>query len=1160
MIHSAIIRNIKFRLVQRFISNNGEVWHVDELLAETGALLYPFKDQIKFTCNGAIEGGNLFKIHKSLLAYCKKSNHSLCSYSCTSLAEYLKHYWVQSLSFEMKCDMAKEITFIQSVEKDGYISLKGNEKVYDSIIRLGPKLLDAKYGVEQFIKPNLNVADEKVKMEKSYRAKKLDQNNIVISDLERDFQDFWKSNKLPISLKYGEYFWNYKICTEVYEMIKAQLHSLDLASSNKLRKKYAFHIVLFLSEWFKREYSGNNNENGLMQIGLSSNNSSQIWENANMPAQYLLGSDNMTEWLFSMYVLGGFPLKYISKVGRFDRLFKGIWGIQQDNEADEEAIREIANSFDGNNVVYRQSLLNGSLYHLIMEIVSNEYPIADPDKSIEPYLSFKQLLQDGKKASFESFFSSEWMIYTEDQSEMCECVFRLKIGNKKDNCYIPYSILRHWNIPNYHNLNEFVLGIETGEGEKIGNTIRFSKTGGGEKPFVGWSNSCYLWGEFSESNPSDIRIVLYEVNDLMREQVICIKTFVPSGFFHLFATGRPYEWSTSRSNTAESAILYLPTLFTIDSRNEVGSKIIGNQQWNWVDIYENTNLCNISTGDIFSITVNRGSLGLKFKMEEKTICYNSRNEIKCVSVIDGVECIETLPLLLGYNGIRKIIYYPFEEGEAQKRYRPSDPSISIEYKQIGVDRNYRNWRDADKLKTGKIQLRISVEGYQKIFTCFYLKNSTNTNCIERNLQEKQITFRIDTDMIFSSDLNGCFLDDNQMNQCEFIFQESESSPKQDVVSFCIGTDVSYAEINIYRARECREIYLKNFLIKAYTQSNCNEEIEVPFILSDKFEIRTIDVNGVRRDKLGECIWVKHDLNLINIGDNGMLDEKAAIRYYLYANRDKNRDDKSVDIDLGKGGIDQYEFYRWKMDSKFAPKLLLVTYCRDSETLNIPIEGLQEGELIFQSLKNGIPRHYLKPIYPNFPWMQLENRIYRTNVLINCFEVACMHKVYFGQFYPLRRLMDEPSGLIDFLKSYLLYKGKFSKYDICNLHRFAHEFLFEWMFLPQSIWKRKFNNEELVRICNDLFRTSPFLRGYADKVYFERFIEYYWTLNRLPWWSHFKRSNSLENRLIQCVRGTGKDFSLFHENQVDERIIFLKDIYAQQSLWQKVVDFIQEKNK
>ena len=146
-------------------------------------------------------------------------------------------------------------------------------------------------------------------------------------------------------------------------------------------------------------------------------------------------------------------------------------------------------------------------------------------------------------------------------------------------------------------------------------------------------------------------------------------------------------------------------------------------------------------------------------------------------------------------------------------------------------------------------------------------------------------------------------------------------------------------------------------------------------------------------------------------------------------------------------------------------------------------------LIFQSLNNCIPRHYVTPIYANNNWVLLTNPPYPDSLIYKCYKIAVAHKVPFTQFYPLHRAVTSLTSLRVLYDNVMADKN-FSKTEgYAELHRFANEFCFEWILLPQGFWRRA-NKQHAVK----LLQQSSFIQNSTYKQLLRRFVEIYLNQN------------------------------------------------------------------
>ena len=442
---------------------------------------------------------------------------------------------------------------------------------------------------------------------------------------ELELCEYWKEKDLPTSLPKGNFFWQYRLGLTTYERIKELLIALDLGKNTKLVKRYSFHIALYLAEWFKREYDGYLCERGLDQLGISSIKSKLIWENAHFDESYLINS-GQNEWLFSMYVLGGFPVKYVCRVTRFDALFKSIWTIRQGDEIDEEVINDISNSFDSNNSVYQMSLLpGGSLFEYINRIIDEDCPLADEDIKIEPYSDFCDLLNKGKRYCFDNFFGHELRFYTDGESEGLDTEFYVQIGFKKNRCYIPEDCIKGWQVlGDCSKLIDFDLGLQTDNGEKSSYQIRFSKTGKEKTPYVGWGTLSSLFVDIDIARTKEIYVNLYSIDDLKHERGKTIKSIKIKNHYQVYQTNDPYCWSSKVNNQSISALLFSPQKYKlVDASSQINELVpLYGENMNW-SLYE---MQLIELGTIRLVKLN---IRILTKMKKK--------QFHCQSCLDLME-------------------------------------------------------------------------------------------------------------------------------------------------------------------------------------------------------------------------------------------------------------------------------------------------------------------------------------------------------------------------------------------------------------------------------------------------------------------------------------------------------------------------------------------
>jgi len=202
-----------------------------------------------------------------------------------------------------------------------------------------------------------------------------------------ELNDFWqglfsgKDPELP--------FWKNKIDSEQYGNLKDLLCKCVEASEEQVVDSHALKVAFYMAEFYKREYNGNDStENALKSIGLGKQ-AKTIWKKAGLPETYLYSTDSDNKrWQMSIYVLGGFPLRYIQD--KRQRFFKTLWDVY--NNDDENSFEDFLNQ-EFNNQTFKQSLKSesGSLHQFTKRLITEDDTksvFAEEDCDKEPFASF----------------------------------------------------------------------------------------------------------------------------------------------------------------------------------------------------------------------------------------------------------------------------------------------------------------------------------------------------------------------------------------------------------------------------------------------------------------------------------------------------------------------------------------------------------------------------------------------------------------------------------------------------------------------------------------------------------------------------------------------------------------------------------------------------
>lgn len=1132
MRESEIINYIKHLIACRYKEAGDNYLTADDVIVISAAVLFPYMDgYTKNSSDIASRFGSIVEFENTLKKWIVRKKGRLSHYTKDALMECFRYEWLHNLNIGDKRKLLKWNSLIDSVEDNGFVNFK-KDKVMDTFAKMECKVVgDGKYGDEDYVRQEEIVRKDHT--ETPQNASRLEEIWAEICS-----EDFFKGE--------NPFVWSLDLPYSTYCKLKEALK--EAAFCIRFLSEYADILATYLALWFHWEYNGNDGKSALKDIGISNISPRDIFTNAGIDKLYRYEGDNNTMHQDSLYVLGGLPLNYIyNRHERFRGFFKTIWKLKK-AEFDESDIVNLAVCL-GNTIAYKGSLENGSLHEYVKEIISDRLHIADEDKNNHLVSNFVQLINNGKKEYYK--FSAEWLFYTDDTWDEYESACRIKFGYGKDEGNIPYFAFSQWAISDEmrEKCNDnFKIGLEIeGEDTKSSRTIRYSRQT--EKNFVSWGASYYLTIDFALRQDLKILVKLYALDDVKCEHGVTIEEIAYAGYCQLYLSpDNPYEWTSikPRQNDCRSVIVYWPAVYKLEQQaSSVGEKVCeqGGETIAWYEFSGETTLLPPNNGSPIVFRKSSGTYEILFN-PLPCIHYQQVNKIRYCCKNEDEENVEFLPLLLGKKGM-KFVFYPFEKDDTP----PNPQDVSCKFRQ--GDGQFVDF-STNNPQTGKIRLRMEATDGKKEADCFYINYNGDKQIILRDCDNGKVVVRSGGADVRVPNSDGDFVIVELDKFGKYNIADNEFDRKSDVLPVRIGTEEEYAEIEVFRPWNCKELYLNQELL---TRIEEDRTPEIPVILRNKFHARIINEYGIIRVSCDRPFF----FDATKRGENPKEEQFEGVKLKYYIEKKSNT---IPPYPIKKGKEQMYHFFYWNLNSDCPEEELETSYDEETEMLSIPLEKLSNGGMIFQSLKDEewLPEHYYSAIYPDdFYWNYISNKNFRNdkinlNLYVACFNMACKHHVYFSRFYPLLQL-KKPEDMIEFFVAYYCSKQKhLSDIDYKELHRFANEFLFDWILLPLSEWKKVLKKPKIdFQVVKKLFLTSPFQSKYGN-VYLEQIVEQYL---QLP--TNFRRSQFNENKFLQCIRSKGRDCKILG-NDKEGTIKLLGSLHNDKDLFQKVYELIEKQNK
>jgi len=254
-----------------------------------------------------------------------------------------------------------------------------------------------------------------------------------------------------------QYAWQWNFTEEEYNQIKELLKQYSdtlpvIITRSSISAKL---LQLYVSEWYKREYNGNDGENrsfdeietGIraedvcMALGIDENRvyRSQVDDEGNEAGNH--------RWLDTLYVDGGLPLRYLSE--KENDFAQSVRRILLGNVHDDERIAGALGDLCHNNVInqsYRARELHpmdkdASIYDFIQELVKGTLIVPG-------FENFTDLINDvrenvEKERRLRSPFSFKWLFEFDDNRREINTLFQFSGPQTLSDSFIEYYHLEN---------------------------------------------------------------------------------------------------------------------------------------------------------------------------------------------------------------------------------------------------------------------------------------------------------------------------------------------------------------------------------------------------------------------------------------------------------------------------------------------------------------------------------------------------------------------------------------------------------------------------------------------------------------------------------------------------------------------------------------------
>lgn len=840
-----------------------------------------------------------------------------------------------------------------------------------------------------------------------------------MSDTNVDIQLLELGRKHLSSLDVAEpYVWRLNLSAETFnELQNLIFKSIDANGgdvSHLLTPEYALIVIVYIAEWYKREYRAGA-RNRLLQL-LDSEDLRRLWEASCIAIPtYVYQTDGGNHlWQYSIFVLGGLAVRHELHRPDSMRYIKMLCRIYNGEDPNVENI-----GGEDRAIAFRESIRrHQSLYHYFQALITGSLDVNDPVTG--------QLVAVIKSAYDEvrrSKFRLEWIV-SKSQTSYFSRKLRLwlkpedvNLGNHQ---YLDEERLAIWNIPDMKSRQNIYFGVRFRRGHLIVKdvdsrkpVITFAQSGDG--------HSFLAWGIENYATLSDIPVEDFTHVDIVAfdgaELNLTVQTEEAGEWMQLWRTdSHGNDWSSVSSPQHQTAVIYKePATASLEPdevrpfRNAAREGTL----WNWNFINTEIVITN-AQGKELTLYNRIGYDRVYARLYPHTLRYIDGELVSVISEDDEGEFEETLPVIFSREDI---MAYHFETSDTGREAEGSIATVAedVEYKEKG---RYIPWDyESQQPAYGIVALRVTIKGRQILQRMIFLPGP-----IVRDLDTNEIRYR---------DINGTPMTFNDNIPLDY-------KPLKPTVMIEVGyPETGMAQLEVYRPTRIKEIYIDGNV----TSYNTGQERTcLPYIFKWRTRIADFGEHGYSQydcRELGRISEVLPETNYALSGAwrDGKVWPATALDSFAPG---------WLDICIGQNnetggtGDENLRFYLWDF-AKPDEAPVAVPYSHD-----IPAKG---STVLFEDMSQANRSLTCLEAKMSQPSPFKGGKV-TPDMILPSFLVASRYQVYFESFRPLavRHTAEEiKAHLIEPLKE--MNGGELTAEIIENLMRLADEFN-----LDPSAWK------------------------------------------------------------------------------------------------------------
>jgi len=803
-------------------------------------------------------------------------------------------------------------------------------------------------------------------------------------------------NKLSTFNSKRPYVWEMKITEDEFRSLEKDLCSY---SPIYTKKEDALKTLVYLAEWYKRRYTNRSKKAYQATFGSQKPDLKSVWEALGIDTKYLYeGEGGQKLYLYSTFILSGLAVKFERQKNEkpFLRALCRVY-----NKEDESFDRIVDNN---HSIAFKESIARGhSLRDFLEAIITsndneNALPYAKEDiKNAETEIALLiDLIREINYEVNKSKFRFEWIVSSVPGDSLISRRLHIWLNPEekgKLHQLLRIDRLKKWGFAEPENMHYVRIGVRYYNGNEVVKEPDFAH------PDLYYRNTGdesigFICEKVDYANCNNVPVVEFdrvqlitwnedgtELPQAVQEETV---DFDAMQLYRLEA-GED-DWSSRVRNQKETALLFSEKWSIAESSVDkyAERKAYYNKKYGeglvafWC--YINASVTIENENETRTFFNRQGYDHVVSRLQADTIQYTADGKVMWHHS-DSEEVPETIkPISLIFDRHDIIAYHTESKEEGEEDVCTSAEIELYEYK--NARGNYTPWTDIDAPKPGYVELRLTVKQKLIPYKVFYCQKP-----IKRVLKDNTI--------IYNNGIEDCVYEDK--NDIEYAI--SRRQILDPAVSLTIGTKRDYVVVPVYRPVSLKELIYDGKVID-YPET---EYIELPYILKSHITVHGYNEDGYQEYVFGKMSGLHSIIKQKRPNNqNAAWASSAAWENgdVFLANEIDVEAPNYIKVKLGERRqkeVSREDFYYWDYDA-------------DHELQKMPRRGVtapEEWGLTFQSNKrNRTGKNYYPLINEEDDDIFDEVDHFENVSIIQCFEIALEHELYFFTFTPLKQLSEK----------------------------------------------------------------------------------------------------------------------------------------------------------